>query len=110
MGPQKILKRDTAREHKQIFEAAISRDAKAAVRALDSHYRTTAEQVVSVLSRIPKVVANAPKRVQSWQARVRAASPSRAGRRRLPVGSRSGYPLFVRWRNAAQPYRRPNRP
>ena len=56
-GPQKILKRDTAREHKQIFEAAISRDAKAAVRALDSHYRTTAEQVVSVLSRIPKVVA-----------------------------------------------------
>ena len=56
-GPQKILKRDTAREHKQIFEAAISRDAKAAVRALDSHYQATAEQVVSVLSRIPRVVA-----------------------------------------------------
>jgi GntR family transcriptional regulator, carbon starvation induced regulator len=56
-GPQKILKRDTGREHREIFEAAISRDAKAAVRALDSHYRTTAEQVVSVLSRIPKAVA-----------------------------------------------------
>ena len=33
-GPQKILKRDTVREHKQIFEAALSRDAKTAVRAL----------------------------------------------------------------------------
>jgi GntR family carbon starvation induced transcriptional regulator len=56
-GPQKILKRDTAREHKQIFDAALSRDAKAAVRALERHYQATAEQVVSVLSRTPRVVA-----------------------------------------------------
>jgi DNA-binding GntR family transcriptional regulator len=56
-GPQKILKRDTGREHKQIFDAALSRDAKAAVRALERHYQATAEQVVSVLSRMAKVVA-----------------------------------------------------
>jgi GntR family carbon starvation induced transcriptional regulator len=53
-GPEKILKRDTGREHKQIFEATLSRDVKAAVRALERHYRTTAEQVISVLSRVPK--------------------------------------------------------
>jgi len=56
-GPQKILKRDTVREHRQIFDAALARDAKAAVRALERHYQATAEQVVSVLSRIPRVVA-----------------------------------------------------
>jgi GntR family carbon starvation induced transcriptional regulator len=56
-GPQKILKRDTAREHKQIFDAALARDAKGAVRALERHYQVTAGQVVSVLSRIPRVVA-----------------------------------------------------
>jgi GntR family carbon starvation induced transcriptional regulator len=56
-GSQKVLKRDTAREHKQIFDAALARDAKAAVRALERHYQATAEQVASVLARIPKVVA-----------------------------------------------------
>ena len=56
-GPQKILKRDTVREHKQIFEAALSRDVKTAVRALGKHYQATAEQVVSVLSRVPRIVA-----------------------------------------------------
>ena len=56
-GPQKILKRDTAREHKQIFDAALARDGKGAVRALERHYQVTAGQVVSVLSRIPRVVA-----------------------------------------------------
>jgi DNA-binding GntR family transcriptional regulator len=56
-GSKKVLKRDTVREHRQIFEAALSRDVKAAVRALDLHYRATAEQVVSVLSRIPKAPA-----------------------------------------------------
>jgi GntR family transcriptional regulator, carbon starvation induced regulator len=56
-GSQKILKRDTVREHKQIFDAALSRDVKTAVRALGKHYRATAEQVVSVLSRVPRIVA-----------------------------------------------------
>ena len=56
-GSQKILKRDTVREHQQIFDAALARDTKAAVRALERHYLATAEQVVSVLSRIPKVAA-----------------------------------------------------
>jgi|SRR5579871_1274954 GntR family carbon starvation induced transcriptional regulator len=56
-GPQKILKRDTKREHRQILDATLARDAKAAVRALEAHYRATAEQVVSVLSRVPRIVA-----------------------------------------------------
>jgi GntR family carbon starvation induced transcriptional regulator len=56
-GPQIKLKRDTVREHKQIFDAALARDADAAVRALDRHYRATAEQVASVLARVPRVVA-----------------------------------------------------
>jgi GntR family carbon starvation induced transcriptional regulator len=56
-GPQQKLKRDTVREHKQIFEAALSRDVKIAVRALGKHYQATAEQVVSVLSRVPRIVA-----------------------------------------------------
>ena len=53
---QNQLQRDTLREHRQIFEATIARDAKAAVRALERHYRVTAEQVASVLSRVPRVV------------------------------------------------------
>jgi len=52
-GPQQKLKRDTVREHKQIFDAALSRDVKVAVRALERHYETTAKQVVAVLSRLP---------------------------------------------------------
>jgi GntR family transcriptional regulator, carbon starvation induced regulator len=55
-APQKKLKRDTVREHKQIFDAALSRDAKAAVRALERHYQTTAKQVISVLSRSPRLI------------------------------------------------------
>jgi DNA-binding GntR family transcriptional regulator len=56
-GPQIKLKRDTVREHKQIFDATLARDADAAVRALDRHYRVTAEQVASVLARVPRMVA-----------------------------------------------------
>jgi GntR family transcriptional regulator, carbon starvation induced regulator len=56
-GSQKSLKRDTSREHKQIFEATLSRDVKTALRSLGKHYQATAEQVVSVLSRVPRIVA-----------------------------------------------------
>lgn len=56
-APQKKLKRDTVREHKQIFDATLSRDVNAAVRALERHYQVTAEQVASVLSRVPRIVA-----------------------------------------------------
>jgi GntR family transcriptional regulator, carbon starvation induced regulator len=56
-GPSKKLKRDTVREHKQIFEATLARDVKAANRALERHYRETAEQVVSVLSRASRIAA-----------------------------------------------------
>jgi len=56
-GPQTKLKRDTVREHKRIFEAALSRDVKAAVRALERHYETTARQVAAVMSRMPRIVS-----------------------------------------------------
>jgi len=44
------------REHKQIFEAALARDVKAAVKALQKHYETTAKQVVAVMGRAPRLV------------------------------------------------------
>jgi len=55
-GPQQKLKRDTVREHKQIFDAALARDAKAAVKALRKHYDTTAKQVIAVMGRAPRLV------------------------------------------------------
>ena len=55
--PQQKLKRDTVREHRRIFDAALARDVDAAVRALEKHYETTAKQVVAVLSRGPTLVA-----------------------------------------------------
>jgi DNA-binding GntR family transcriptional regulator len=55
-APQKKLKRDTMREHKKIFDAALSRDVKAAVQALERHYEATAKQVILVLSRTPRLV------------------------------------------------------
>jgi GntR family carbon starvation induced transcriptional regulator len=46
--------RDAAGEHRRIMEAALSGNIKAAVAALDYHYRTTAEVVVRTLnSRAP---------------------------------------------------------
>jgi DNA-binding GntR family transcriptional regulator len=58
-GPQQKLKRDTLREHKQIFDAALARDAKAAVRALEAHYETTAKQVSAVIARSARPAAKA---------------------------------------------------
>ena len=56
-GPQQKLKRDTVREHRRIFDAALSRDVDGAIRALEKHYKTTGKQVVAVLSRVPRLVA-----------------------------------------------------
>jgi GntR family transcriptional regulator, carbon starvation induced regulator len=56
-GPKEKLKRDIVREHKQIFDAALSRDVDAAIRALERHYMTTAKQVGSVMLRLPKAAA-----------------------------------------------------
>jgi GntR family transcriptional regulator, carbon starvation induced regulator len=58
-APQNKLKRDTVREHRRIFDAALSRDVKEAVSALEKHYETTAKQVVAVLSRLPRLVSDA---------------------------------------------------
>jgi DNA-binding GntR family transcriptional regulator len=55
-APAQKLKRDTVREHKRIFDAALARDVKAAATALERHYEATAKQVVAVLSRLPKLV------------------------------------------------------
>jgi DNA-binding GntR family transcriptional regulator len=55
-APAPKLKRDTVREHRQIFDAALARDVKAAVAALEKHYETTAKQVIAVLSRVPRLV------------------------------------------------------
>lgn len=55
-GPREKLKRDIVREHKQIFEAVLSRDVKASIRALERHYEATAKQVVAVLSRTPRLI------------------------------------------------------
>lgn len=42
-------RRNIASEHRKIYDAAVARNAKAAVDALDYHYRTTADMVVAVL-------------------------------------------------------------
>lgn len=55
-GPQQKLKRDTMREHRQIFDAALSRDTKATVKALQKHYEATAKQVAAVIARVPRLV------------------------------------------------------
>jgi GntR family transcriptional regulator, carbon starvation induced regulator len=55
-APQQKLRRDTMREHKQIFEATLARDVKAAIRALEKHYATTAKQVGAVLAGTPRLV------------------------------------------------------
>ncbi len=56
LGPGPKLARDVATEHKQIFDAAIARNTKMAVQALEKHYRTTADQVVAALKRTLKPV------------------------------------------------------
>jgi GntR family transcriptional regulator, carbon starvation induced regulator len=43
------MQRDVALEHKKLFDATMQRNVKAAVDALDRHYRTTAQQVVADL-------------------------------------------------------------
>jgi DNA-binding GntR family transcriptional regulator len=55
-APAQKLKRDTVREHRQIFDAALARDVKASVAALEKHYEATAKQVIAVLSRVPRLV------------------------------------------------------
>lgn len=56
LGPEIKLKRDIEAEHRAIFEAAMARDVAGAVRALEKHYETTANQVVSALTRKHRIV------------------------------------------------------
>lgn len=53
--PRPRLTRDASSEHKKIFEAAIDRNVKRALTALEAHYRMTAEHVISALEHVPKL-------------------------------------------------------
>jgi DNA-binding GntR family transcriptional regulator len=55
IAPRPKLVRDTAAEHKKLCDAVLARNAKAALRALDRHYRTTASQVLTALEHVPKI-------------------------------------------------------
>jgi GntR family carbon starvation induced transcriptional regulator len=55
IAPRPKLVRDTAAEHKKLCDAVLARNAKAALRALDRHYRTTADQVLTALQHVPKI-------------------------------------------------------
>jgi len=45
------VQRDANKEHKEMMEATLARDASSAVKLLDRHYRTTAELLISVIER-----------------------------------------------------------
>lgn len=53
--PEGKLKRDVAAEHQEIYEATLARNGKAAIAALERHYRTTAEHVLTALQHVPKL-------------------------------------------------------
>jgi GntR family transcriptional regulator, carbon starvation induced regulator len=55
------IQRDVALEHKKLFDATMQRNVKAAVDALDRHYRTTAQQVVADLQSASSKRPNAVK-------------------------------------------------
>jgi DNA-binding GntR family transcriptional regulator len=52
--PGHKLKRDVGAEHEEIYRATLARDKKRAVAALEHHYRTTAEHVLSALQHAPE--------------------------------------------------------
>jgi DNA-binding GntR family transcriptional regulator len=51
--PGQKLKRDVASEHEEIYRATLARDTDRALAALEHHYRTTAEHVLSALGQAP---------------------------------------------------------
>ena len=53
--PRPKLIRDIASEHKRLFDAVLSRNVRAALKALDHHYRATAESVVAALRHAPRL-------------------------------------------------------
>jgi GntR family carbon starvation induced transcriptional regulator len=55
--PRPKLIRDIAAEHKRLFDAVLSRNVRVALKALDHHYRATAESVVAALRHTPRLEA-----------------------------------------------------
>jgi GntR family transcriptional regulator, carbon starvation induced regulator len=53
--PRPKLIRDIAAEHRRLFDAVMSRNVRAALKALDHHYRATAESVVAALRHAPRL-------------------------------------------------------
>lgn len=80
--PKSKLKRDVAGEHDKIFKAALARDRKSALTALEDHYRTTAQHVIAALEHLPKIdlgrqVKDKVERIGVAQARERSRSHQR---------------------------------
>lgn len=81
--PKPKLKRDVASEHAEIFNAALSRDRKNALAALEAHYRTTAQHVITALQHVPNIEESKKKRskrerVATNQGRAQAGRRARA--------------------------------
>jgi DNA-binding GntR family transcriptional regulator len=49
--PANAVARQVEKEHRALFDAVLARDKRAAVKALDAHYRTTAREAVVALAR-----------------------------------------------------------
>jgi DNA-binding GntR family transcriptional regulator len=63
--PRPKLIRDIGTEHKRLFDAVLSRNVRAALKALDHHYRATAESVVAALRHTPRLETTQKRRPQS---------------------------------------------
>jgi GntR family carbon starvation induced transcriptional regulator len=59
--PGQQLKRDVGSEHEEIYCATLARDTKRALAALEHHYRTTAEHVLSALQHALEATKRAQK-------------------------------------------------
>lgn len=55
-SPQPRLTRDIKREHENIFAAALARDVRAAILALENHYESTADWVAAAIRRKPRMI------------------------------------------------------
>jgi DNA-binding GntR family transcriptional regulator len=82
------VQRDANKEHKEMMEAALARDASSAVKLLDLHYRTTAELLISVLERNSRELGR--KKIGAPEVKSSSGKPAkRALRGRRKIASRA---------------------